>query len=58
MRFALAHLIRWEPPLTIEEQWNQGAMGPADFFARFKKTGGRVNGAIPSRGNLVTVNKS
>lgn len=37
-------MIRWEEPLTIEEQQAQGAMGPADFLAHFKNTGGKVQG--------------
>jgi hypothetical protein len=31
----------YKPPLTVEEQWRQGAMGPEDFAAWVEHTGGR-----------------
>lgn len=32
-----------EAPKTIEEQWAQGALSPADFLEHFKRTGGKVD---------------
>lgn len=40
-------MIGWEEPLTVEEQWREGAMGPADFLAHYEKTKGRA-GAVPA----------
>ena len=40
----MAGWVGFEPQLTIEEQWAQGAMGPEDFAAYYQKTGGRVDG--------------
>lgn len=38
--FAYAYL-KWRPSLTVEEQWDQGAMNPEEFAAWVRATGGR-----------------
>lgn len=37
----VASFMGFKPPLTIEEQWAQGAMGPADFLAWVEATEGK-----------------
>lgn len=34
----------YEPPKSIEQQWAEGAMNPADFFAHYQATGGKIPG--------------
>jgi hypothetical protein len=34
----------WEPPRSVEDKQREGAMTPADFFAHFQRTGGKVEG--------------
>lgn len=35
--------IGYKKPMTVEEQWEAGAMGPGDFLEHFKRTGGKLN---------------
>lgn len=40
----VAAYLGFEPPKTVEQQWAEGAMSPADFLAHFQATGGRIEG--------------
>jgi hypothetical protein len=40
----LASVHNVKPQLTVEEQWAQGAMGPADFLGWVKSTSGKKAG--------------
>jgi hypothetical protein len=44
VHFLVAAYLGYEPPKTIEQQWAEGAMNPADFAAHSRVTGGRVEG--------------
>lgn len=44
MHELLAAYVGFEPQLTPEEAQKQGAMNIAEFYARFKQTGGKVEG--------------
>jgi hypothetical protein len=37
----LAGFVGYKAPLTIEEQWAQGVMGPEDFVAWVQSTDGK-----------------
>ena len=42
MNELMALWLEWEKPLSYEEKIAAGAMGPEDFFAHFKSTGGKL----------------
>lgn len=46
----VAAAIGFEPPMSVEEQQQAGAMGLEDFFGHFKRTGGKVEGAAAMPG--------
>jgi len=39
----VAAYLGYERPKTVEQQWAEGAMGPAEFAAHFKQTGGKLD---------------
>jgi hypothetical protein len=42
MHELLAGYVGYERPLTLEEQYDRGAMGPAEFLHHYKATGGKL----------------
>ena len=40
----VAAYLGWEAPKTLEQQWAEGAMGPADFLDHYRRTGGKLQG--------------